>query len=595
MKGGAVATGAGLLLIAGGLTVAWWWPPTSGSEALDFRYFEFLFEAFRAEVLVHGEFPSWNPYACGGYVLHANPQTPFLSPLAWPALVLGAVPGLKLYALVHVVIALLGGLRLGRVLGLSAPASWTLAIAFGGSARFAFVLQGGQFAMLTYAFFPWLLALSVRALVDLRHAAWAGAVLALMVYEGGTSGVPLGVLLLVAFAVAACVGRGLDPRPLAALAITLAVGLSLSLPKTWPILLYLMDHPRTLAPQDDALTLAQVARMFFHRRPDPFVAAEPALKGLHYAWWGEYGAYVGPVVPALAAVGLAFRTRRVLWWTLLGIAFFLVMLGQHGPAAPYEWLRHLPIYRDLRVPSRYSVLVILMLAILASHGLDELHERSQALRNRLAALRALPWVVVALFASDCIAFSNQVLAAVGKRPPAQDIPWPKDLTPVVGAGTDLAGAVRQGLASLDCYDPLFERTGYRSPVHARLVRMRQVIEAPSISRARLTLIEWTPNRIEFLAELSRDTTVLVRQNYDRGWTTDVGEVQDDRGLLALRLPAGTHVVTLRHRSLGLPQGLAVAATFAASLLAWAWRRHGPREATIAAAALQNANRHPFPA
>ncbi len=573
MRGARAATWAGAVLVAGAFGGVWWWPPASGRDALDFRYFEFLFEAFRAEVLVHGEFPSWNPYACGGYVLHANPQTPFLSPLSWPALALGAVPGLKLFAFAHVVIAVLGALRLAREVGVGRLASWLLAFVFAGSARFAWVLQGGQFAMLTYAFLPWLLALSLRAQADLRAAAWAGVVLALMVVEGGTSGVPLGVLLVAALAVAGFLGRRLDPRPLAALGVTLAVGFLLSLPKTWPVLAALADHPRPVAAQDDALSLAQVARMFLHRRAAPFLmdaAADPALAGLHYRWWGEYGAYLGPLVPALAAVGLAFRARKAVLWAALAVLFFLVLLGQHGTAWPYDWLRRLPVYRDLRVPSRTAILVVLMLAVLAAHGLDEMRARARALPHRLRALRSLPWLVVALTAADLVVFSNQVLATIGRRPPATEPLRRGPLTAVGPAGTDLAGAVRRGLASLDCYDPLFERTGYRSPVHARLARMRQLVEAPS--GARVTLIDWTPNRIEFLAEVPRETTVLVRQNHDRGWTGDVGEVVDDRGVLAVRLPAGAHVVTLRHRPPGLAWGVVVAAITGLGLVGLRRRR-----------------------
>lgn len=577
MRGARAVTWVGAVLVAGAFSLRWWWPPASGSDALDFRYFEFLFEAFRAEVLVHGEFPSWNPYACGGYVLHANPQTPFLSPLAWPALVLGAVPGLKVFTLAHLVIAVLGAVRLGRDLGLGGAACWLLAFVFAGSARFAWVLQGGQVAMLTYAFLPWLLALSLRALSDLRAAAWAGVVLAFMVLEGGTSGVPLAVLALAALAVASFLGRGLDFRPLAVLGTTLAVGFLLSLPKTWPVLAALADHPRPVAAQDDALSLAQVARMFLHRRAAPCMidaAADPALAGLHYRWWGEYGAYLGPLVPALAALGLAFRARKAVLWFALAALFFLVLLGQHGPGWPYEWLRHLPVYRDLRVPSRAAILVVLMLAILAAHGLDEMRARTRALPDRLRALRAVPWIVVALIAADLVVFSNQVVASIGKRPPAAEPLRHGPLTAVGPAGTDLAGAARRGLASLDCYDPLFERTGYRSPVHARLARMRQAVEAPS--PARLTLIDWTPNRIEFLAELPRETIVLVRQNHDRGWTSDVGEVVDDRGVLAVRLAAGTHVVTLRHLPPGLAWGVAVAAITGLGLVALRRSRRHPR-------------------
>lgn len=579
MRAESVRRWAACGLLATGLCGSWLWPLSSGSEALDFRYFEFLFEAFRSEVLLYREFPSWNPYACGGYPLHANPQTPFLSPLAWPSLVLGAVAGLKVFAWAHLVIALAGAHRLGREAGLSGPAPWLLALAFAGSARFAWVLQGGQFSMLTYAFLPWLLAFLIRALSAWRYAAWAGAILALMVLEGGTSGVPIGLVLLAAFAAAACLARGFDPRPIGVLAVTLVVGGLLSLPKSWPVLSYLADHPRPVASQDDALNLAQVARMFLHRRVTPFMidpASEPALAGLQYRWWGEYGAYLGVVVPALAVVGLVVRFRTTWTWSAMMALFFLIMLGQHGPAWPYEWLRHLPMYRDLRVPSRYAILVVLMIAILAAYGLHAMRERASTMTGGWRGMRVLPWVLLVLAGTDIVAFFHQVVGTIGKRPAPTEVARAGSLTPVGPAGTDLAGAVRRGLASLDCYDPMFERTRYRSPVHDRLNRMSSVVEVPASSRAHLTLVEWTPNRIEFLAETPRETTVLVRQNSERGWTSDAGEVRDEQGVLAVRLPRGRHLVSLHHRSRGVIEGVILSGL---TVVVWTafglWRRKKP--------------------
>jgi len=562
-----------LPLLAIAFCAGWLWPLDAGTDALDFWYFEFLFEAFRAEVLVHREFPAWNPYACGGYPLHANPQTPFLSPLAWPALALGSVVGLKVFALLHVLIGLAGAFVLARRLGMRGPAAYLLAVAFGCGARVAWVMQGGQFAMLTYGFLPWLLVFSLRAEDDLSQAVGTGATLAWMVLEGGTSGVPIGVFLIAAFAVAAAVAHR-SPRPLMGLLIALAVGFALSLPKTWPMLAYLEDHPRTLSGADDALGAGPVARMFFARRAVPFLmdaAREQALSGLHYRWWGEYGAYVGPILPALAAVGLVYRGRDAALWVALGLLFFAIMLGRHGAASPFELLGRLPIYQDLRVPSRWSILVVLCVAILAAHGLDEMRRRAREARR----LRWLPWALCAAVAVDQTAFANQVLSSIAKRAPEAEEVRHKPLEPAASGAGDLATAVRRGLATLDCYDPLFEATGYRSPVHDRLARMRSAIEARGAARA--ILIDWTPNRIEFLLTAPQPAVVQIRQNHDRSWVADTGEVFSDHGVLAVRVPAGTHVVTVRCVPVGVATAALLSSLVAAGLAtAWLLRRRGRR-------------------
>lgn len=531
------------------LSASFLFPITHGTDALDFRYFEFLFDAFRAEVLVFKEFPAWNPYACGGYPLHANPQSCFLSPFAWPALLIGSVPGLKFYAFAHILVALSGALFLGRALSLASPARWLLAITFGGSARFAWILQGGQIAMLTYAYFPWLLTVLIRAEKDLRYALVAGAIFALMVFGGGTSGVPLAVLLLIVYAFLRLVLPNHSFCPLLAVLVAFASGLLLSLPKVWPMLVYLLDHPRVVSPQDDSLTLTQVARMFFERRASKFMidfAREPHLLGLHYRWWGEYGSYVGPIIPGLSAVALASRRKETALWAVALLIFGAFMLGDGGP---YTLLRQLPIYRDLRVPSRFSILVVLMLALLAAHGLHALHSLLSSRRSKVFS-----WVIFALIALDMGVFFHQVTASISKRP-TQSATFSSFLLPVVHSGTSLSEGVQKGFVSLDCYDPMFEAAGYKSPAYNRLVRMRAPVEAPSYAQIRL--IEWSPNRIEFLLTSERETKVLVRQNFDRGWSSSHGKVIDDQGLLAVILPKGTHVVTLDYSPPGLRVGFVV--------------------------------------
>jgi hypothetical protein len=64
------------------------------------------------------------------------------------------------------------------------------------------------------------------------------------------------------------------------------------------------------------------------------------------------------------------------------------------------------------------------------------------------------------------------------------------------------------------------------------------------------------SRIRLQATLSREARVVINQSHLPGFVTDVGSVErDESGLLAVRLPAGEHRVTVRYRPLGQLLGL----------------------------------------
>src|SRR3954454_10843795 len=83
--------------------------------ANDWRYFAEAWEATRVSLLEFHQFPSWNPYHCGGLVLYQEPQTPFPAPLFlltffW----LPVAVAYKVWLLAHLVVGALGARALVR-------------------------------------------------------------------------------------------------------------------------------------------------------------------------------------------------------------------------------------------------------------------------------------------------------------------------------------------------------------------------------------------------------------------------------------------------------------------------------------------------
>ncbi len=119
--------------------------------------------------------------------------------------------------------------------------------------------------------------------------------------------------------------------------------------------------------------------------------------------------FPGIVGPALAAVGLfagAFRRRRVSRWAtvyaVVAAAGFLLSLGplvrvwgvvvtRHGP---YDWLQHLlPGMSGMRAPSRFVVIAILGLSVLAAYGASLVVHRAPSRMRALIIVVLLAGVV----------------------------------------------------------------------------------------------------------------------------------------------------------------------------------------------------------
>ncbi|NOZ01402.1 MAG: hypothetical protein GXP54_05875, partial [Deltaproteobacteria bacterium] len=544
--------------------------PTQTYGSLDWRYFQYLFEAGRTSIMEYGQFPGWSPYTCGGVPLHADPQTPYLSPFFLPVLLFGTVPGMKIYVLAHILAGLAGGWYLARTLGFRGAATLFLPVAFALGSRFAWIVQGGQFTMLTFQFLPWLLAFYIRSLNDLRFALAGAAVFALTLIEGGTYGAPMGAFFLGCYAAYRFFEGRLAFRALASLALILSVGVLLAAPKLVPMLGFWMDHQRSLPPTDDALGISDLLRMFFDRRFFPYMvdrAVHPALK---YGWWGEYGAWIGPLTVALAAAAFTIRFKRNLPWLVLLLVSGAVMLGSHGPLSPWELLRHFPVFDSLRVPGRYSMLVTLALVIAASGMLDELGRKSSSVskHGRSSSLIWAQWLLLLITAVDLVVFSNQVLNTIPNQPVPNVVRQPT-FTIDAAAHHEFATYVRMNRGTLSCRNELIATSHTRLPI-GKLAAMKDVAVVEKPRAAKVVLKSWSPNRMVVEVSSPGPARVVFRSNFDPNWRTDVGELKNRGGLLSLDLPGGKRAATVSYSAQKVFDGMAVLAAVLAVLAAVFW-------------------------
>ena len=272
----------------------------------------------------------------------------------------------------------------------------------------------------------------------------------------------------------------------------------------------------------------------------------------HEYVWAEYGTFIGWIALALGLVGVVLAARRQRWVLAGFLLFGGLMLGRVTPFHPWALLHALPVYGSLRVPSRFAVLMTFYLGLGAAIALQAavgwLARRRW--RHDLDFLRgALPWVLLLAIAGH-LAWGNGAVIDRWRGPPLPPVDHDAEYHLIsrhqYGA---YASFPARGVSNVGCY------TGMTYPAAPGLwegqraqVRLRPGGEVHGVER--------TANTITADVELSVPGDLVVNQTWARGWSSDVGRVeQGDRGLIVVRgVPSGRRRVRLRY----VPDDLALA-------------------------------------
>jgi len=377
-----------------------------------------------------------------------------------------------------------------------------------------------------------------------------------MILEGGTYPVPMSLLLLAAVTAWRTPRANPRWRPVAILALTCAAGALLAAPKLLPMLRELWLNPRPDHGLDDVLGLRDLVAMFLTRRTGTWSVAGDGPAG--YPWWGEYGAWLGPVVAGLALSAVVRGGARPRPWLLAAGGFLLLTLGDHGSWAPFDLLGRLPFFESLRAPSRFAFPVVLTLAVAAALHLDalgdRLTERAASLRPHVRrALLCLPWLAAAWVAADMTHYGHAVLRDVGHRP-VRAVQRSEVYEMTAEWDGSVASHVRRNRGSLACYEPLLpDYPGSRAVGELLQLPGQVSVVPPTAGEARL--VAWSPNA--FSAEVGGEGSRLlrIRARYDPRWITNGPAPIDAAGTLAVPVPPEVTTVHLRWDRTPLVVGL----------------------------------------
>jgi hypothetical protein len=554
----------GLWALAIVATLAMWARPRWLAGSYDWRYFQSAMEAARRSVAWFHEWPLYNPYMCGGEAQLANPQSIAGSPAFLLVALFGTAIGERLMLLLFVALGLDGAFRLARQLGLPTAGALVAAIVFGLSGWVVLHFGVGHVSFFGATLIPHALYFYLRARADRRYAAALGAVMAVVVAQGGTSTAAMAAIALAAVALADAIAER-SANPLFVLALGAVAALLLGAYRLLPALEFAVDHPRHVT-ESDRQTPLELARMAFVWSGTGRLAGH--RYGFHeYAWRLPYLAWA--LVPL--GLGLARLRRLALATALVGA---LIALGDFVPYGPWWVMRRLPVLRDLRVPSRYVLLCALGVALLAGAGAARL---GGWLGRRGTVLALLAASIVAV---DGAAYANLNLArAFDLAPPAVERATP--LYQVKGHWSRMLELVFANHGVIGCDE------------EAPLTRAASLDEGPGpqlrLADASAGSVEpraYTPDRIEAEVELSRPTELVVNLNWNEHWKPSAGELvrwgdkwpaDRDGGRLAVKLPAMKGTVMLRYRPTSFVAGLWISGASLLALLVLSLRRR--REAT----------------
>jgi hypothetical protein len=542
---------------------------------------------YRASVLKsaveYGQLPFWNPWYCGGNVLWQNPQVPLLDPTYLLTALVPLALAMKISVVLHYWLGLAGmHVLLTRGIGLqNLPLVVFLSSTFALQGALALHVASGHATFLPGFYLPALLFLFLRALETgaARDALLGGTVFALLVHAGGAHVVPMALLAVGSVGLLAAVFRR-RVSPLVVAVALVCAGAAYAAPKLVPVTAFVADRLSDRRP--DRPHNEVTAEIFARAYVDPSQRMGDEFANQPYGWH-EYGNYVGPLAVLFAVLSLIYSLilaagperwlgRALAVSTLVALS---IAAGEFATISPAALLRRLPFFEHFRIPSRHTIVLVLLATTTMAWAARQLAGRFDATPARrwltvlVCGLATLNLGIVnrghfaGVFSQPAIDLRFSPLA----RPPA---PVPDNRTSGRNRGSSpMLRSLASGTGLLRCYEPL------QLP---QVAHPRRPIVYTNVPDRPAEVAAFSPNRVEFAVPAgTAPVRIFMNQNHARGWTSTLGPVRLDRAERkpAVTVPAGSGgLFAFEFVPRGLWQGVLV---FVLALLATPlfWRRRLP--------------------
>src|SRR3990172_3500649 len=348
---------------------------------MDWDQFTFWNAVPRETLLHYKQFPLWNPYANGGNVLLAHPDSPFLSPFYSLVLIFGPVIGLKTELILHLTVGLLGMFLLSQHLKLNRFSSYFSAFIYMFSSIYALHLSEGQTEWFALSYVPWAFMYFLMGMESHKKILGTIAFLTLMIFTGVYVFNIFIIFLIIYVLLKSAHLKSILPLKLF---VIVCIGtFCLSAVKLWPMLEFLNQYPRIIEQingvekisgvEFDTLLKILLSRDQASMRVQQWYTTYTLGKGSIYGWH-EYGAYIGIIPLLIACFGILKNISKRWPLFLTASAMIFISLGNASPIKLWNLIHILPVYKSLTVPSRFMFGFIFPIAIFAGYGLNSIEE-----------------------------------------------------------------------------------------------------------------------------------------------------------------------------------------------------------------------------
>lgn len=352
----------------------------------DADYYMQTQEAARISLLKYHQFPWWNSWVAGGVPLFANPQYGLISLQSLLVILFGSIMGYKLALVAYFIIGFWGlyllfikSFRTPKISALLLAYIWT----FG---SFLVYRAAGHYTFYVVQFFPWLLYFFLER-KSYKHAwLWIGLILGLMANTAAHYMTIMSFTIFGIFIISYFVRIGIKyvKKRSVDLKISIDINNLVFIAKAFVVFLILAGYrlffavgfaaefPRQLIVNETSIGFIKALFAIF----GPFRQFNhaPAIP----LWsWMEASAYIGAATGIVALIcSYLFIKQRInkiytinpLILLFSAIVFFVLGLGVFiGPLSPFFILKHLPVFADMRVATRWlawcSLFILMFIAV----------------------------------------------------------------------------------------------------------------------------------------------------------------------------------------------------------------------------------------
>lgn len=349
----------------------------------DFDYYAQMYEAMRISILKYHQFPSWNPWIAGGLPLYANPQFGLLSLQSVLVLIFGTIYGLKLSYVTYMILGFWGmyvfcksTVQANRLRSVLVSYLWV----FCGFYAYRSI---SHFTFTSLFLLPWLFYfITIRT----KKFAWLGLGITMSVILLSSVHYPFlySLLALSLFFIILMLKPGnisgfkrasefinlrVSKKDIIFIAKAISLTIILAGYRVITTVLFVTANERAASMLvEPPVSLTTLFTALFVPVGNRFIA----MPANHLTWsWGEYSMYMGFGTSLAFAFCIAillynlFKKRFIMDlknnWVLTAIlivGFFgsMLAIGSIFGISPYDFLRKLPGYSQMRVPSRFAIL-----------------------------------------------------------------------------------------------------------------------------------------------------------------------------------------------------------------------------------------------